>query len=217
MGSNPDSEVHGAHLGQTRPKWGPCWPHEYCYLGSSTDKVEICIKEDISKWFWLCPNLKQLQWCYSLRMALKVSDMPSSIAMIAHYCDMLSHICAIWHFVIGQERDRVWAAWLNWRAWPWVAEFGIHFSNILKILDSRIALHLPVTIQKWIVFDVTVIPRTLHAYLAWLYCKSSFHTRNMNSSIWTQIRCFDNSIVCVNINYPSDEITPMLITCWWHG
>ena len=150
MGSNPDSEVHGAHLGQKGPKWGPCWPHEYCYLGSSTDKVEICIKEDISKWFWLCPKLKQLQWCYSLRMALKVSDVPSSIAMIAHYCDMRDWSRA-WP---------VWAGWLNWRAWPWVAEFGIHFSNILKTLDSRIALHLPVTLQQWIVFDVTVIPRT---------------------------------------------------------
>ena len=24
---------HGAHLGPTRPRWAPCWPHELCYLG----------------------------------------------------------------------------------------------------------------------------------------------------------------------------------------
>ena len=24
---------HGAHLGPTRPRWAPCWPHEPCYLG----------------------------------------------------------------------------------------------------------------------------------------------------------------------------------------
>ena len=22
---------HGAHLGPTVPRWGPCWPHELCY------------------------------------------------------------------------------------------------------------------------------------------------------------------------------------------
>ena len=24
---------HGDHLGPTRPRWAPCWPHELCYLG----------------------------------------------------------------------------------------------------------------------------------------------------------------------------------------
>ena len=24
---------HGAHLGPTGPRWAPCWPHEFCYLG----------------------------------------------------------------------------------------------------------------------------------------------------------------------------------------
>ena len=31
--SNPDSRVHGAHLGPTGPRWAPCWPHELCYPG----------------------------------------------------------------------------------------------------------------------------------------------------------------------------------------
>ena len=26
---------HGAHMGPTEPRWGPCWPHELCYLGSA--------------------------------------------------------------------------------------------------------------------------------------------------------------------------------------
>ena len=25
---------HGAHLEPPGPRWGPCWPHELCYLGS---------------------------------------------------------------------------------------------------------------------------------------------------------------------------------------
>ena len=25
---------HGAHLGPTGPRLAPCWPHEFCYLGS---------------------------------------------------------------------------------------------------------------------------------------------------------------------------------------
>ena len=24
---------HGAHLGPTRLRWAPCWPHEPCYMG----------------------------------------------------------------------------------------------------------------------------------------------------------------------------------------
>ena len=31
---DPDSEVHGAHLGPTGPRWAPCWPHELCYVGT---------------------------------------------------------------------------------------------------------------------------------------------------------------------------------------
>ena len=31
MGSDLDSKVH---LGQTEPRWAPCWSHELCYLGS---------------------------------------------------------------------------------------------------------------------------------------------------------------------------------------
>ena len=27
---------HGAHLGPTRPRLAPCWPHEPCYLGTIT-------------------------------------------------------------------------------------------------------------------------------------------------------------------------------------
>ena len=36
--SHPYSEgswgQHGAHMGPTGPRWAPCWPHEFCYLGS---------------------------------------------------------------------------------------------------------------------------------------------------------------------------------------
>ena len=28
-----------AHLGPTGPRWAPCWPHEPCYLGSSSWKI----------------------------------------------------------------------------------------------------------------------------------------------------------------------------------
>ena len=28
-----DSKVHGANMGPTGPRWSPCWPHELCYLG----------------------------------------------------------------------------------------------------------------------------------------------------------------------------------------
>ena len=37
-----DSKVHVAHLGQTGPRWAPCWPHECCYLGCIplTNKTE---------------------------------------------------------------------------------------------------------------------------------------------------------------------------------
>ena len=56
----PDSKVHGAHMG---PTWGrqgpdgpPCWPHEPCYQGSSSNRkhqpfpllsycaVAVCLK-----------------------------------------------------------------------------------------------------------------------------------------------------------------------------
>ena len=30
---------YGAHLGPTRPRWAPYWPHELCYLGSSGKPV----------------------------------------------------------------------------------------------------------------------------------------------------------------------------------
>ena len=33
VNDNPDSKVHGAHLGPTGPRWDPCWPHELCSLG----------------------------------------------------------------------------------------------------------------------------------------------------------------------------------------
>ena len=29
----PDSKVHGANMGPTRPRRAPCWPHELCYQG----------------------------------------------------------------------------------------------------------------------------------------------------------------------------------------
>ena len=29
----PNNKVNGAHLGPTRPRWAPCWPHEPCYMG----------------------------------------------------------------------------------------------------------------------------------------------------------------------------------------
>ena len=32
---------HGAHLGPTGPRWTPCWPHELCYLGYSSDCILI--------------------------------------------------------------------------------------------------------------------------------------------------------------------------------
>ena len=44
---NPDSKVHGvkigAHLGQTGPRWAPCWPHEPCYLGTLSELHGILI------------------------------------------------------------------------------------------------------------------------------------------------------------------------------
>ena len=30
---NPNTKVHGAHLGPVGPRWAPCWPHEPCYQG----------------------------------------------------------------------------------------------------------------------------------------------------------------------------------------
>ena len=32
--SNPGNKVYGAYMGPTGPRWVPCWPHEFCYLGS---------------------------------------------------------------------------------------------------------------------------------------------------------------------------------------
>ena len=32
---------HGAHLGPTGPRWAPCWPQEFCYLGSC---LLVCLK-----------------------------------------------------------------------------------------------------------------------------------------------------------------------------
>ena len=38
---------HGAHLGPTRPRWAPCWPHELCYLG----------------WFCMCVHIWSSKRC----------------------------------------------------------------------------------------------------------------------------------------------------------
>ena len=32
---------HGAYLGPKGPRWAPCWPHEPCYLGSSSDTLTL--------------------------------------------------------------------------------------------------------------------------------------------------------------------------------
>ena len=41
---NPNSKVHGAHMGPSgadRTQVAPCWPHELCYLGRFQRKVII--------------------------------------------------------------------------------------------------------------------------------------------------------------------------------
>ena len=39
---DPDSKVHGVHLGPVDPRWAPCWPHEACYQGNHSS-VELII------------------------------------------------------------------------------------------------------------------------------------------------------------------------------
>ena len=38
---NPDSKVHGAHLGPVSPRWAPCWPHEPCYQGNTCSDIPV--------------------------------------------------------------------------------------------------------------------------------------------------------------------------------
>ena len=38
---NPDSKVHGAHLGPVSPRWAPCWPHEPCYQGNICSDIPV--------------------------------------------------------------------------------------------------------------------------------------------------------------------------------
>ena len=38
--SNPDSKVHGAHLGPVGPRWAPCGPHEPFYQGTYSKSCE---------------------------------------------------------------------------------------------------------------------------------------------------------------------------------
>ena len=73
-----DSKVHGgqhrAHLGPTGPRWAPCWPHEFCYLG-------MMPTEDFSRWeLYFCSseykrymdnNCKYYIW-YLLAFAISV-------------------------------------------------------------------------------------------------------------------------------------------------
>ena len=37
---DPDSKVHGAHLGHVGPRWAPWWPHESCYQGIFSNFLE---------------------------------------------------------------------------------------------------------------------------------------------------------------------------------
>ena len=80
----------------------------------------------------------QIQPLNSLKTVLKVSNLSSTIAMIALCFDVLSQVCAIGHCVIGQERDLLWPDWLNWWVCPWVPSFEIQiFPHNLKLWNSR--------------------------------------------------------------------------------
>ena len=49
---DPDSKVHGAHLGPTGPRRAPCWPHELCYLGKAC--LTITLLWLLCCWWILC-------------------------------------------------------------------------------------------------------------------------------------------------------------------
>ena len=51
---NPDSKVHGAHLGPTGPRWAPCWRHESCYLGTFPSH---CDGDNYSQWHCSRPGV----------------------------------------------------------------------------------------------------------------------------------------------------------------
>ena len=38
-------DQHGTHLAPTGPRWAPCWPLEFCYLGSITTKFTRIITQ----------------------------------------------------------------------------------------------------------------------------------------------------------------------------
>ena len=72
----PDSKgswgQHRAQLGPTGPSWGPCWPHELCYLGLFTQKDNGHL-EDI-RW-WVKRN------CWTNRLSPAQQIMSSFVSM----------------------------------------------------------------------------------------------------------------------------------------
>ena len=91
----PDSKVHGAHLGPTRPSWAPCWPRELCNLGGFIHTIKHIstagvVKRTTVRLIFRCPFRPQ---CY------KISANPFCI-YIAHYAVQLHHAYLIWLLII---------------------------------------------------------------------------------------------------------------------
>ena len=104
--------------------------------------------------FCFYPTLKmQIQPLNYLKTVSKVGDLSSTIAMTVHCFGAFSQVRAIWHCVIGQERDLLCPDWLNWWVCPWVPVFeiqifltplnsGTHgqvWGNMFKAMDALLA------------------------------------------------------------------------------
>ena len=82
---------------------------------SSTDRVKISVKQPIQMvWCFYFTLEKQILPLNPLKTILKVGDLSSAIAMLAHGFGALPRVRAIGHCIIGQERDFLWPDWLNW-------------------------------------------------------------------------------------------------------
>ena len=69
-----------AHLGSTGPRWAPCWPHEFCYLG------------------------RQSVWCPFLRL-LHSSSLVTVRLSVGYENGWLAGITILWSFGLNIDWD----------------------------------------------------------------------------------------------------------------
>ena len=123
---DPDSKVHGAHMGPTGPRWAPCWPHELCYLRRSG-----------TRWFECCQQIRLLA-AIKLPVLCHVSIHYAPTAPVARWSPFHERCTCPWLYQLAARQDRFPATPLktfelvidiNWYAWITGQSLFLKFST----------------------------------------------------------------------------------------